>query len=89
MVATRHHNVFSKEKSLKIPAWMPLLPTLLFLAQSPVSAHNKCDKAQCAAVKEKIRTIESKMRSGYTRAQGERYEAKLRELRAKRYEICR
>jgi hypothetical protein len=28
------------------------------------------------------------MRAGYTRAQGERYEEKLRELRAKRYKLC-
>ncbi|MDH3612296.1 MAG: hypothetical protein OEU90_01255 [Gammaproteobacteria bacterium] len=75
---------------MKPPTWMPLLPLLLLLAaQPPASAHNKCDKAECAVVKEKIRTIESKMRSGYTRAQGERYESQLRELRAKRYKICR
>jgi hypothetical protein len=29
------------------------------------------------------------MRAGYTRAQGERYEERLRELRAKRRELCR
>lgn len=71
---------------MKLTVW-----TLLFLLliQFPAEAHNKRDKAACAEVKQKIRTIESKMRSGYTRAQGERYEARLRELRAKRYELCR
>ena len=71
---------------MKLTAW-----TLLFLLmiQLPVGAHNKCDKAACAEIKEKIRTIESQMRSGYTRAQGERYEARLRELKAKRYQLCR
>jgi hypothetical protein len=71
---------------MKRRAWMLVL---LLLIQLPASAHNKADKAECAVVKEKIRTIESKMRSGYTRAQGERYEAQLRELRAKRHKLCR
>ncbi|MDH3336949.1 MAG: hypothetical protein OER22_01535 [Gammaproteobacteria bacterium] len=74
---------------MRPPAWLPLLPLLLLAALSPAIGHNKCDKAECAALKEKIRTIESKMRSGYTRAQGERFETRLRELRAKRYKICR
>jgi hypothetical protein len=52
-------------------------------------ARGEREKLACDAVKEKIRTIESKMRSGYTRAQGERYEAKLRELKTKRYRLCR
>ncbi len=52
-------------------------------------ANTKAEKAACAKVKEQIRNIESKMRSGYTRAQGEKYEAKLRELRAERYHLCR
>jgi len=29
------------------------------------------------------------MRAGYTRAQGERYNEKLRELKAKRSKLCR
>lgn len=61
---------------------------LLLMADSPVDAHNHCSEAECASVKEKIRTIESRMRSGYTRAQGERYAARLRELRAKRRKLC-
>ncbi len=71
---------------MKSPAWMLLL---VFLCAAPADASSKHDKAECAEVKEKIRTIESRMRSGYTRAQGERYEERLRELRAKRYKICR
>jgi hypothetical protein len=66
-----------------------LMLVLLCLIQSLAIAHNKADKDECAVVKEKIRAIESKMRSGYTRAQGERYEAQLRQLRAKRYKLCR
>lgn len=63
---------------------------LIILLLAPVAdASRKSDAAACAEVKEKIRTIESRMRAGYTRAQGERYEERLRELRAKRREICR
>ena len=71
---------------MKMTAWMLLF---LVLLNAPADAHGNRDKALCAEVKEKIRTIESKMRSGYTRAQGEKYEARLRELKAKRYKICR
>ncbi len=67
-------------------AWT-LLFILLFAPEADAS--RKSDDAACAEVKEKIRTIESRMRAGYTRAQGERYEERLRELRAKRRKICR
>lgn len=63
-----------------------ILPILLTTA---VSAKSDCDKLACDAVKEKIRTIEAKMRAGYTRAQGERYEARLSKLKAQRYRLCR
>ena len=47
------------------------------------------DNAACAEVKEEIREIEAKMRAGYTRAQGEKYEARLRKLKSKRSRLCR
>jgi hypothetical protein len=71
---------------MKSQAWMLLL-LLAFLG--PAEAGSKQDEAACAEAKEKIRNIQSKMRSGYTRAQGEKYEQRLRELRAKRYKLCR
>lgn len=71
---------------MKSLAWMLLL---VLLGLSAAEAGNKRDEAACAEVKEKIRTIESRMRAGYTRAQGERYENRLRELKAKRYKHCR
>jgi hypothetical protein len=52
-------------------------------------ARSRADEAACAEVKQEIREIESKMRSGYTRAQGEKYEARLRKLKAKRRKLCR
>ncbi|NOR37708.1 MAG: hypothetical protein GQ577_13250 [Woeseiaceae bacterium] len=67
-------------------AWTIIFTLLL---APGADASRKSDAAACAEVKEKIRTIESRMRAGYTRAQGERYEERLRELRAKRREICR
>ena len=62
---------------------------LISLGLTASTAVGKVDKVACAEVKEKIRTIESRMRAGYTRAQGERYEERLRELKAKRYKLCR
>lgn len=59
------------------------------LAAPAAYAGSKQDEAACAEVKEKIRNIESRMRAGYTRAQGERYNEKLRELKAKRSKLCR
>jgi hypothetical protein len=59
------------------------------LAAPYVDAASNKDKAACAEVKEKIHNIESRMRAGYTRAQGERYNEKLRELKAKRSKLCR
>ncbi len=70
---------------MKSLAWV----LLVSLSLSASAAAGKVDKAACAEVKEKIRTIESRMRAGYTRAQGERYEERLRELKAKRYKLCR
>ena len=44
---------------------------------------------ECEKIKAKIRYIQSKMRAGYTRAQGERMEEQLRELRSLRHKACR
>ena len=62
-----------------------LLIALLLLGLLTTAAHAKSrdEEAACAAVKEEIREIEARMRAGYTRAQGERYEAKLRKLKAR------
>ena len=68
---------------------LAILLCLVALVPTTSQAGSECEKLACAAVKEKIRTIESKMRAGYTRAQGEKYEARLRELKAKRFRLCR
>jgi len=66
-----------------------LIPALSFLLAIGSFAHDVPDNAECAAVKEKIRHIQSRMRSGYTRAQGEKMESRLRKLRKQRKEKCR
>ena len=53
-----------------------------------VTAHEYCPKAECEETKQKIRQIQSKMRQGYTRRQGEKMEADLRKLRAIRSRKC-
>ena len=66
-----------------------LVATLIIglLATPATLAADKRNETACAEVKEKIRNIEARMRSGYTRAQGERYNEKLRELKAKRAKL--
>lgn len=44
---------------------------------------------ECEKIKRKISKIESKMRSGYTRAEGEKLAAELRRLRSLRRQACR
>ena len=63
---------------------------IMFICSGPhATAASKCNKEECQKVKADIREIQAKMRSGYTAAQGNRYEARLRKLRDKRSRICR
>ena len=63
-------------------------PVLLVLAAQGHATHDR-DALACDEVKQAIREIEARMRAGYTRAQGERYEARLRKLKLKRSMLCR
>jgi hypothetical protein len=76
---------------MKPTAWMLLLIVSVLIISTLVPAHAgiKDDRAACEQVKKKIRVIESKMRGGYSASQGIRYEARLRELKEKRYKLCR
>ena len=65
------------------------LMLLLVLAAMQADADSKDDKAACDKVKQQIRSIQARMRNGYSAAQGIRYEERLRELKQKRYELCR
>ena len=62
---------------------------LFFLFSAQSDAKPDCDALACAEVKQAIRDIEARMRAGYSRAQGERYEEKLRKLKRKRSRLCR
>jgi hypothetical protein len=66
--------------------WVAVIGLMLSL---PGYSLDKDLAAECDKTKQKIRNIQSKMRSGYTRAQGEKLEAQLRKLREKRKKVCR
>ena len=67
--------------------WIAVLALLLLTP--PANARPDCDKLACEEVKQQIREIESRMRAGYSRAQGERFEARLRKLKRRRSKLCR
>jgi hypothetical protein len=67
--------------------WIAVLVLLALSAQC--NAKPDCDALACAEVKQTIREIEARMRAGYSRSQGERYEAKLRKLKRRRSKLCR
>lgn len=62
---------------------------LLLVLAVPVSGNDTDRELKCEEIKQDIREIQSKMRAGYTRAQGEKLRAKLRKLRALRSKACR
>ena len=67
-----------------------IIPILAIALANPAAFAGSRDKeAACAEVKQEIREIEARMRAGYTRAQGEKYEARLRKLKARRHKLCR
>jgi hypothetical protein len=66
-----------------------LSAALLLCIASQTLAASKTDKEACAKVKADIREVQAKMRSGYTAAQGIRYDERLRKLHDKRRRICR
>jgi len=67
-----------------------LLVVIFFLLYSPATmAQVRSDQEKCAKINQQIRLVQSKMRAGYTRAQGEKLEARLRKLRAERAKACR
>ena len=62
---------------------------LLTAAMSPSVAADDRRDAECAKVKAQIRKLEARMRRGYTAAQGVKFDARMRELKDKRYKLCR
>ena len=64
-----------------------ILPCLLLALLANAGPND--DAAACDKVKQQIRSIQAKMRNGYSASQGIRYEDRLRELKEKRYRLCR
>ena len=63
---------------------------ILALTWSATSASEDRDRElRCEEIRQRIDYLYAKMRSGYTRAQGEKMEAELRKLRALRRKACR
>ena len=71
---------------MKVGKWTLLL--LVWVALQ-ATADTGDDEAACKKVKQQIRSIQAKMRNGYSAAQGIRYDERLRELKEKRYKLCR
>ena len=65
-----------------------IIAAMLLLAQ-PVMGHDADRELRCEEIKQEIRIVQSKMRAGYTRAEGEKLRARLRKLRALRAKACR
>lgn len=59
------------------------------LVTPAANGRDRDDEEDCRKVKEQIRRIESRMRAGYTNAQGRRLEERLRKLRKRRSKVCR
>ena len=66
-----------------------IVALVLFVLAGQGHAKHDRDALACDEVKQAIHEIEARMRAGYTRAQGERYEARLRKLKLKRSRLCR
>lgn len=63
--------------------------TALLMLALPAHGIDADRDLKCEEIKQEIRTIQSKMRAGYSRAEGEKLEARLRKLRALRSRACR
>ena len=66
-----------------------LLLCCALLISAPVDAHDCHKRDRCEVIKEKIRKVESRMRQGYSAAQGIRLDERLRKLREQRRKACR
>jgi hypothetical protein len=64
-------------------------PIMLLFVTLIAGGPDRGTDIECEEIKQKIRMIQSRMRSGYTRAEGEKLEAALRRLRALRSKACR
>lgn len=64
------------------------LAILIPMGMTPSLAADKSRELRCEEIRQRIETLYARMRSGYTRSQGEKMEAELRKLRALRRKAC-
>jgi hypothetical protein len=63
----------------------------LFFVFSPAinAKDQKLTKKQCDALDKQMKTIQSRLRQGYSARQGRKYKARMRELQLRRFRRCR
>jgi len=66
-----------------------LLLLILFAVPGYAGEHKKLDKKKCAAIKQRIRRLESRLRRGHSAKQGRTMKQQVRELQLKRFRRCR
>lgn len=62
---------------------------MILAAPAAAGPDRKAAKQACIEVKQKIRDLQSRMRAGYTAAQGIRLDERMRKLKDKRRRVCR
>ena len=70
------------------PLSILVLYGLMAMTPAHAAPDREAKKKACTEVKLKIRKLESRMRAGYSAAQGIRLEEKLRKLKKVRYRVC-
>lgn len=71
---------------MKLRVFNALVMASVFVAPAPAALP---DSDACERIKQQIRRVESRMRAGYTAAEGRRLEERLRELKTRRSKLCR
>jgi len=82
------HVIEAYNKAMETRTLSSLLAIIMLVTLSATAAPSDRDE-KCAKVKTDIRKLEARMRRGYTASQGVRFEERLRELKDKRYRLCR
>jgi hypothetical protein len=63
---------------------------LLMVFSPALNARNeKYTQQQCDAIEKQMKSIQSRLRQGYTAKQGRKYKSRMRELQLKRFRHCR
>lgn len=74
---------------MRIRTALSILTAAMACTATVAVADSSKDTAECRRIKLEIRKIEARMRQPYSASQGVRLDARLRELKEKRYRRCR